>query len=149
MSIESTVTDAMKAAMKARQKARLQALRNIRAGFLLAKKETGADALSDADAIAVLKRSAKRLKDSIQSYEEGGRADLVEQETAELAVVEEFLPAGPSEDAVREWVAAAIAATGATSPREMGKVMGAVMKDHRGEADGNVVRKLVLEALQG
>ena len=149
MSIESTVTDAMKAAMKARQKARLQALRNIRAGFLLARKETGADALSDADAIAVLKRSAKRLKDSIQSYEEGGRADLVEQETSELAVVEEFLPAGPSEDAVREWVAAAIAATGATSPREMGKVMGAVMKDHRGEADGNVVRKLVLEALQG
>lgn len=149
MSIESIVTDAMKAAMKARQKARLQALRNIRAGFLLARKETGADALSDADAIAVLKRSAKRLKDSIQSYEEGGRADLVEQEAAELAVVEEFLPAGPSEDAVREWVEAAIAATGATSPREMGKVMGAVMKDHRGEADGNVVRKLVLEALQG
>ena len=149
MSIESTVTDAMKAAMKARQKDRLQALRNIRAGFLLARKETGADALSDADAIAVLKRSAKRLKDSIQSYEEGGRPDLVEQETAELGVVEEFLPAGPSEDTVRGWVAAAIAATGATSPREMGKVMGAVMKDHRGEADGNVVRKLVLEALQG
>ena len=149
MSSESTVTDAMKAAMKARQKARLQALRNIRAGFLLARKETGADALSDADAIAVLKKSAKRLKDSIQSYEEGGRPDLVEQETAELAVVEEFLPAGPSEDAVREWVTAAIAATGATSPREMGKVMGAVMKDHRGEADGNMVRKLVLEALQG
>ncbi len=149
MSIESTVTDAMKAAMKARQKDRLQALRNIRAGFLLARKETGADALSDTDAIAVLKRSAKRLKDSIQSYEAGGRPDLVEKETAELGVVEEFLPAGPSEDAVRGWVAAAIAATGATSPREMGKVMGAVMKDHRGEADGNVVRKLVLEALQG
>ncbi|MBO85061.1 MAG: aspartyl-tRNA amidotransferase [Deltaproteobacteria bacterium] len=149
MSIEATVTDAMKAAMKAREKARLQALRNIRAGFLLARKETGADALSDAEAIAVLKRSAKRLKDSIQAYEEGGRADLVEQESAELAVVEAFLPAGPSEDAVRAWVAAAIASTGATSPREMGKVMGAVMKDHRGEVDGNVVRKLVLAALQG
>ncbi len=149
MTIEATVTDHMKAAMKARDKERLQALRNIRAAFLLARKETGADSISDADAIAVLKQSAKKLKDSIQSYQEGGRQDLVDQESAELAVVEEFLPAGPSEATVREWVAAAIAQTGATSPREMGKVMGLVMKDHKGEADGNVVRKLVLEALQG
>jgi len=149
VSIEATVTDAMKAAMKARAKERLLALRNIRAAFLLARKESGADSLSDTEAITVLRKVAKQRKDSIQSYKDGGRDDLVEKEAAELAVVEEFLPAGPTEATVREWVAEAVAATGATSPREMGKVMGAVMKAHRGEADGNVVRKLVMEALQG
>jgi hypothetical protein len=149
MSIESTVTDAMKAAMKARDKQRLQALRNIRAGFLLARKETGAESISDEDAVAVLRKQAKQRKDSITSYQDGGREDLVEQETAELSVIEEFLPAGPTEDTMRAWVTAAIATTGATSPREMGKVMGLVMKDHRGEADGNVIRKLVMEQLNG
>jgi len=149
MSIESTVTDAMKAAMKAREKQRLQALRNIRAGFLLARKETGADSISDDDALTVLRKLAKQRKDSITSYRDGGREDLVEQETAELSVIEEFLPAGPTEDTMRAWVAEAITTTGATSPREMGKVMGLVMKDHRGEADGNIIRKLVMEQLQG
>lgn len=149
MSIEADVTDAMKAAMRARAKERLTALRNIRAAFLLARKETGAEALSDDEALQVLRKVAKQRKDSISSYAEGGRDDLVAQESAELAVVEEFLPAGPTEATVRGWVEAAIAATGATSPREMGKVMGAVMKDHRGEADGTLVRTLVMAALKG
>ena len=147
MSIESLVTDAMKAAMKAREKERLQALRNIRAAFLLARKESGADSLADEQAVAVLRKLSKQRKDSIVSYEEGGRQDLVEQESAELAVIEGFLPAGPSEDTMRGWVAEAVAATGATSVREMGKVMGKVMAAHRGEADGTIIKKLVMEAL--
>ena len=147
MSIEADVTQAMKTAMKARAADRLRAVRNIRAAFLLAKKETGADSLEDAGAIQVLRRLAKQRKDSIQSYVDGDREDLAEAERAELAVVEEFLPAGPSEATIRGWVEEAIATTGATSARELGKVMGAVMKSHRGEADGNVVRRLAQELL--
>ena len=102
MSIEADVTDAMKAAMRARAKERLTALRNIRAAFLLARKETGAEALSDDEALQVLRKVAKQRKDSISSYAEGGRDDLVAQESAELAVVEEFLPAGPTEATVAD-----------------------------------------------
>ena len=147
MSIESDVTQAMKAAMRARQTDRLRAVRNIRAAFLLAKKETGADSLDDADAIKQLRRLAKQRKDSIQSFVDGGRQDLVEAERAELSVVQEFLPAGPSEATIQGWVEEAIAATGATSPREIGKVMGTVMKSHKGEADGGVVRRIALQLL--
>lgn len=149
MAIQDDVTQAMKDAMRAREADRLRALRNIRAAFLLVRKETGADDITDEQAIVSLRKLAKQRKDSISSYAEGGREDLVAAEQAELDVVLEFLPAGPSEDTVRGWVAAAIDATGATSPREMGKVMGAVMRDHKGEADGAVVRRLVLEQLNG
>jgi len=147
MSIEADVTQAMKAAMRAREADRLRAVRNIRAAFLLAKKETGADSLDDAGAIQQLRRLAKQRKDSIQSYVDGGREDLADAERAELAVVEEFLPAGPSEATIRGWVEEAIAATGASSPREIGRVMGTVMKSHKGEADGNVVRRIAQELL--
>jgi hypothetical protein len=147
MSIEADVTQAMKSAMRARQADRLRAIRNIRAAFLLTRKETGADSIEDADAIKVLRRLAKQRKDSIQSFVDGGREDLAQAERDELAVVDEFLPAGPTEATVRGWVEAAIAATGASSAREIGKVMGSVMKSHRGEADGNVVRRIASELL--
>ena len=147
MSIEADVTQAMKSAMRARQADRLRAIRNIRAAFLLTRKETGADSIEDADAIKVLRRLAKQRKDSIQSFVDGGREDLAQAERDELAVVDEFLPAGPSEATVRGWVEAAITATGASSAREIGKVMGNVMKSHRGEADGNVVRRIASELL--
>ena len=147
MSIEADVTQAMKSAMRARQADRLRAIRNIRAAFLLTRKETGADSIEDADAIKVLRRLAKQRKDSIQSFVDGGREDLAQAERDELAVVDEFLPAGPTEATVRGWVEAAIAATGASSGRGIGKVMGSVMKSHRGEADGNVVRRIASELL--
>ncbi len=149
MSIQNDVTEAMKAAMKNREADRLRALRNIRAGFLLALKEAGDTDLSDERSIEVLRRLAKQRKDSIDAYTAAERPDLADQESAELAVVEEFLPKAPSEDTVRGWVAAAIAATGATTAREMGKVMGQVMKDHKGEVDGAVVRRLATELLGG
>lgn len=147
MSIEATITDHMKSAMRAKDKARLTALRGIRAAIIEAKKADGSDGITEEQGLAILKRLAKQRRDSVKSYTEGGRADLAEAEAAELAVIEEFIPAGPSEEVVRGWVQEAIAATGASSPREMGKVMGQVMKAHRGEADGAVVRRIAQELL--
>lgn len=148
MSIEATVTDHMKAAMRAKDKARLTALRGIRAAIIEAKKEDGSESLSDDRALAILKRLAKQRRDSVQSYTDGGREDLAEVEAAELAVIEEFIPAGPSEEVVRGWVQEAISATGASSTRELGKVMGFVMKKHQGKADGSVVREIAQELLR-
>ncbi len=147
MGIQESVTEHMKAAMRAKQADRLRGLRGIRAGIILAMKEDGRDTLDDAACIAVLKKLAKQRRDSIEAYVSAEREDLAQKERDELAVIEEFLPAGPSEATVRGWVAEAIAATGATSPREMGKVMGMVMKAHRGEADGNLVRQIATELL--
>ena len=147
MSIYNDVSTQMKDAMKARDKDRLGALRNIRAGFIEALKLDNADTLSDDACLDVLKRLAKQRKDSIDAYGKGGRQDLVDAETLELHVIEEFLPKGPDESVVRGWVQAAIDQTGASGPGDLGRVMGTVMKDHRGEADGAMVRALVSELL--
>lgn len=147
MSIQDDVTQHMKDAMRAKQADRLRGLRSIRAGIILAMKEDGRESLDDAACIKVLKKLAKQRRDSIEAYAKAERQDLVDIESAELAVIQEFLPAGPSEATVRGWVEAAIAQTGATSPREIGKVMGAVMKSHKGEADGAVVRRIAQELL--
>ncbi len=149
MAIFTDITDQMKAAMRAKDADRLRGLRNIRAAFIETMKKDGSSELSDEACITVLRRLAKQRRDSIESYQAGGRGDLVAAEEAELVVVESFLPAGPDEATIRGWVEAAIEATGATEPRHMGKVMGVVMKDHRGEVDGNAVKKTALELLRG
>ena len=147
MSIETTVNDQMKAAMRAKDKVRLTALRGIRAGIIEALKEDGSESLSDERALVVIKKLAKMRRDSVESYTAGGREDLAEAEAAELAIIEEFIPAGPAEAVVRTWVEEAIAATKATSKREIGKVMGFVMKAHKGQVDGAVVKDIAGELL--
>ena len=147
MSIETTINDEMKAAMRAKDKVRLTALRSIRAGIIEALKEDGSESLSDERALVVIKKIAKMRRDSVESYTSGGREDLAEAEAAELAIVEEFIPAGPSEAVVHGWVVEAIAATKATSKREIGKVMGFVMKAHKGQVDGAVVKDIAGELL--
>lgn len=149
MPIFTDVSEQMKVAMRAKDADRLRGLRNIRAAFIETMKQDGSTDLSDEACITVLRRLAKQRKDSIQSYQAGGRDDLVADEVSELAVVESFLPAGPDEATVRDWVAAAIEATGATEPKHMGKVMGRVMGAHRGEVDGNTVKAIALELLKG
>ena len=147
MGIFDDVSAQMKDAMKAKEKERLGALRNIRAGFIETMKLDNSETLSDEACVGVLKRLAKQRKDSIDAYAKGGRQDLVDAETFELDVIEALLPAGPDEAVVRAWVADAISATGASSGADIGKVMGAVMKAHRGEADGALVRALATELL--
>lgn len=149
MPIFDDVSAALKAAMKARDEVRTATLRMIRAAFLVETKKDGSETLADEACVAVLRRLEKQRQESIAAYESAGRADRAAAERAELAVVQAFLPRLADEATTRAWVQAAIAATGASSAREVGKVMGAVMRDHKGEVDGNLARKLAAELLGG
>jgi uncharacterized protein YqeY len=149
MSIADDVTDQLKAAMKAKDERRLAALRSMRTAFLNEMKKDGAESIDDATCEALLRRLEKQRKESIEAFSSGGREEMAEAERAELAVIQEFLPNLADETQTRAWVEAAIAETGAGSPKEMGKVMGALMKAHKGEMDGNLARQIVQELLGG
>jgi hypothetical protein len=142
-----TVTAQMKDAMKAKDAARLGALRNIRAAFLVEMKKDGSETLDDATSIAVLRRLAKQRQESIDAFTQANRPERVAEERAELAVIEEFLPRLADEATTRAWVKEAIAASGAASAKELGKVMGALMKAHKGDVDGDLARRLAAELL--
>ena len=147
MGIFDEATRGMQAAMKAKDEVRLTALRAIRAAFLLEMKKDNATTLSDEVCIGVLRKLEKQRHESIEAFEAAGRAERAATERAELAVIESFLPRLADEATTRAWVQEAIAASGATGARELGKVMGALMKVHKGEVDGNLARKLASELL--
>jgi hypothetical protein len=147
MPIFDDVSAGLKQAMKGRDEVRTATLRMIRAAFLVETKKDGSATLTDEACVAVLRRLEKQRQESIEAYESAGRADRAAAERAELAVVQGFLPRLADEATTRGWVQAAIASTGASSARELGKVMGAVMKDHKGEVDGNLARRLAAELL--
>jgi uncharacterized protein YqeY len=142
-----TVTAQLKDAMKAKDAARLGALRNIRAAFLVEMKKDGSETLDDATSIAVLRRLAKQRQESIEAFTQANRPERVAEEQAELRVIEEFLPRLADEATTRAWVREAIAASGAGSAKELGKVMGVLMKAHKGDVDGDLARKLAAELL--
>jgi uncharacterized protein YqeY len=147
MGLVETVTAQLKDAMKAKDAARLGALRNIRAAFLVEMKKDGAETLDDATSIAALRRLAKQRQESIDAFTQANRPERVAEEQAELRVIEEFLPRLADEATTRAWVREAIAASGASSAKELGKVMGALMKAHKGDVDGDLARKLAAELL--
>ena len=149
MGLVEAATAQMKDAMKAKDAARLAALRNIRAAFLTEMKKDGSETLEDAVAIGVLRRLAKQRQESIEAFTQANRPERVAEERAELGVIEEFLPRLADEATTRGWVEAAIATSGAKSPKELGKVMGALMKAHKGDVDGDLARKLAAELLGG
>ena len=149
MGIVERVSEEMKAAQKAKDTARLSALRNARAALLNEMKKDGSETLDDAVATAVLRRLAKQREESIAAFEGAGRADRAEAERAEKAVIEAFVPSLADEATTRAWVQAAIAETGAASARDLGRVMGALMKAHRDDVDGALARKLAGELLAG
>ena len=149
MSIVEEVNTQMKAAMKARDSVRLAVLRSMRTAFLNEMKKDGSDSIPDEVCETLLRRLEKQRKESIEAFVKGGREEMAEVERAELAVLQEFLPSLADEAQTRGWVEAAIAETGATGPREMGKVMGALMKAHKGDIDGNLARRIVQERLAG
>jgi uncharacterized protein YqeY len=149
MSIYDDVTAQMKAAMKAKDKPRLSALRGIRTVLINAKKEDNSETVADDRAIGLLRSLSKQRKDSIKAYADAGRDDLVEQESGELAVIEQFLPQLADADQTRVWVKEAIATSGASTPREIGKAMGALMRAHKGDLDGALARSILQEELGG
>ena len=94
-----------------------------------------------------MRKLEKQRKESIDAFTRGGREEMAATERAELAVIQEFLPQLADEAQTRRWVEAAIAETGASGPKEMGKVMGALMKAHKADLDGNLAREIVQELL--
>jgi uncharacterized protein YqeY len=147
MPLIDTITNDLKEAMKAREEGRLRAIKNIRAAFIEALKVDGSATLSDEQALAVLRIQAKRRVESITQYRAAGRDDLAVDEEVELAVINGYLPSLADEATTRAWVAEAIAAVGAAGPRDMGKVMGHLTANHKGEYDSGKASGLVKEAL--
>ncbi len=147
MAIIDDVSTQLKEAMKAREKVRTTALRGIRAGLIEAMKADGSDTVSDEAATTLLRRLAKQRQESIEAFEQGGREELAAQEREELAVIEGFLPKLADEATTRGWVEAAIAKTGATEMKDMGKVMGVLMGAHKAELDGKLANGIVRELL--
>lgn len=147
MAIPERVSEELVAAQRARDRARVSALRGIRAELVNEMKKDGSDTLSDETCVAILRRLAKQRRESIEAFEGAGRAERAEAERAELAVVESFLPRLADEATTRAWVEAAVAETGAAGPGDVGRVMGAVMKAHKGEVDGALARRLAAEVL--
>jgi len=132
----------MRAAMKAREATRVSTLRMLMAAMKNTQVEKGHE-LDDDEVIEVISREAKRRRESMEAFEKGGRAELVEKEGAELAVLETYLPEKLSDDELSRLVDDAIAETGASSPKEMGQVMKAVMPKVKGRADGAAVSAAV------
>jgi uncharacterized protein len=111
-------------------------------------KKDGSQTLDDEVAIAVLRRLAKQREESIDAFAKAGRSERAEAERAEKAVIESFLPNLADEATTRAWVQEAIAETGASSARDLGRVMGAVMKTHRADVDGKLVREIAAGLLE-
>ena len=135
------------AAMKAKDAPRLSALRMMKAAVMNKEVEKGRN-LEDPEVVQVVSSLVKQRRDSIEQFSRGGRADLVEKETAEIAVLEQYLPPAATAEDVDAAVAAAIAETGAASPKDVGKVMKAVMPKLAGKhADGRAINEAVRRKL--
>jgi uncharacterized protein len=148
MSLKTQIDGDIKQAMLSKNSERLRALRAIKSLILLAESEKGAKAeLDQAAEMAILSKAAKQRKDSLAIFEEQNRPDLAEKEQAELDVINEYLPKQLSEEEVKSEVAKIIAQVGASSPQDMGKVMGAATKALAGKADGKLISTLVKELL--
>jgi uncharacterized protein YqeY len=147
MSLNEKVGADIAAAMKARDATRLSALRMLKAAVMNKGVEKGRD-LEDAEILQVVSSLVKQRRDSIEQFEKGGRRDLVEKETAEIAVLQAYLPPAASPEEIDAAVAEAIAETGANSPRDVGKVMKAVMPRLAGKnADGKAINEAVRRKL--
>lgn len=140
----------LKQAMLARDEVKKSTLRMLISaiGYYEIQKGGAGYNASEEDVLAVIQKEAKQRKDAIAQYNDGGRPELAEKEEKELALLQVYLPAQMSEDDIRKFVKEAIAQTGAKTPQDMGKVMGALMPKVKGKADGNLVNKIVKEELQ-
>jgi uncharacterized protein YqeY len=148
MSLEQKIMSDLKAAMLAKNEAALRSLRAIKAAILLAKTSEGASGeLSGEDETRLLQKLVKQRKDSLEIFTQQNRADLAKKEEEEIAVIEKFLPAQMSGDELKNAIQQIISETGASSPADMGKVMGAATKQLAGKADGKSISTMVKELL--
>ncbi len=147
MDMRDRVNAALKQAMKDKAADRLSTLRLINAAIkdrdIAARGDTDSAGVGDAEVLAILGKMSKQRMESVRAYEEGGRVDLAERERAEIAVIEEFLPRQLSAAEIEEAVSDAIAATGATSIRDMGRVMGELKGKYTGQMDFGAVGPMI------
>jgi uncharacterized protein len=149
MTLSEQIARDITEAMKARDAARLSALRMVKAALMNGEVAKGR-ALEESEAQQVLASLIKQRRDSIEQFAKGGRQDLVDKETAEVAVLERYAPPAASAADIEQAVAAAIAETGASGPKDMGRVMKAVMSALAGKsADGKAVNEMVRKKLAG
>lgn len=144
MSLQKEVMDAMKIAMKAKNSQTLEALRAVKSALLLAQTETGSkEEISEEVELKILQKQVKQRKDSAVIYKEQGREDLAGPELAQAAIIEQFLPSQLSEEEVAKVVDEIIAQIGASSMKDMGKVMGMANGKLAGKADGKTISTVV------
>lgn len=150
MGLEQQIMTEMKEAMKARNEAVLRALRSIKAEIIKAKTEPGAAGeIDEAIEQKFLQKMMKQRRDSLEIFEKQGREDLAIKEKEEMAVIERFLPKQLDETELKEIIKKIVAETGASSPADMGKVMGVASKQLAGKADGKIISGIVKEILAG
>jgi uncharacterized protein YqeY len=148
MALFEQISEDIKAAMKARDKVRLETLRNIKKVFLEAKTAPGAnDTLEDADALKIIQKLAKQGRESAATFSQQNRQDLADAELAQVAVIESYLPQQLTEEEIEARVKAIIAETGASTMRDMGRVMGIASKQMAGVADGRVISAIAKKNL--
>lgn len=148
MDLFATVSEDIKNVMKAKDKVALETLRNVKKVFLEAKTAPGAnDTLSDADALKLIQKLVKQGKDSAAIYVEQGRQDLADGELAQVAVLEKYLPKQLSAEELEAELKKIIEQVGATSPKDMGKVMGVASKTLAGRAEGRAISETVKRLL--
>jgi uncharacterized protein YqeY len=148
MSLEQKIMGELKTAMLAKDEKGLRSLRAIKAAILLAKTSEGAGGeLKEDDEIKLLQKLVKQRKDSLEIFQQQNRIDLAQKEQEEIEVIEKFLPKQLSADEIKAELSVIISEVGATSPADMGKVMGAATKKLAGKADGKTISALVKELL--
>ncbi|MDB5265140.1 MAG: hypothetical protein JWN64_711 [Parcubacteria group bacterium] len=146
MPIHQDIKAGIPDALRAKDEDKLRTLRSVVTAMtneVVAKKRKPDEFLTDDEALAVLKRAANQRKDSIEQFNKGGRPELAEPEYKELAIIESFLPAQISREEIEAIVKAKLAEAGVTSKADAGKFMGSIMKDFKGQADGNVVKEVI------
>ena len=148
MTLRSRLEEDLKAAMRAREAVRRDTIRYLRSEVQKAEKAEQRD-FDDDDVLRVLGRQAAQRRESIEAFVKGGRQDLVDKEEAELEIILEYMPEQMSEEQIAELVQAAIEEAGASGPQDMGKLMGRLMPQTHGKADGRTVNEIVRKLLAG
>jgi uncharacterized protein len=137
----------LKNAMKAGDSVRAQTLKMLKSDLSYEMKKSDRE-ITDEQMLEVVSRAVKRRRDSIKEFQKGGRQDLVDGETKELAIVEEYLPKQMSEEEIERHITDKLAALGEISQKDMGRVMGEIMKELKGKADGSVVKSILSKKIE-
>ena len=147
MSMELQIQQDIKAAMLAKEKTRLESLRAIKAAILLAKTADGSESIADEAVVKIIQKLVKQRKETAEIYKQQNREELAAQELAEAAAMEVYLPKQMSEEELEAELKKIIAQVGATSPQDMGKVMGTATKALAGKAEGRMISAMVKKLL--